>query len=80
MTTTEKLVLGSIDMHVHHGPDAHMIRRVDALQAAVQAEEGPASVVRNRPTLCPVPRQVKRDRVGFTARAAPRRPPEAAGT
>jgi len=39
MNTTERLVKGSIDMHVHHAPDAHIRRRVDALQAAIQAEE-----------------------------------------
>lgn len=39
MNTTEMLVRGSIDMHVHHGPDAHIRRRLDALQAAIQAEE-----------------------------------------
>jgi len=39
MDTTEQLVQGSIDMHVHHAPDAHIKRRVDALQAAIQAEE-----------------------------------------
>ena len=39
MNTTERLVQDSIDMHVHHAPDAHIRRRVDALQAALQAEE-----------------------------------------
>jgi hypothetical protein len=39
MNTTESLVKGAIDMHVHHAPDAHIRRRVDALQAAIQAEE-----------------------------------------
>ena len=39
MNTTEMLVKDSIDMHVHHGPDAHIRRRVDAMQAALQAEE-----------------------------------------
>ncbi|MBI3040361.1 MAG: hypothetical protein HYY80_01685 [Chloroflexi bacterium] len=39
MNTTERMVQGSIDMHVHHAPDAHIRRRVDALQAALQAEE-----------------------------------------
>ncbi len=39
MNTTERTVQGSIDMHVHHAPDAHIRRRVDALQAALQAEE-----------------------------------------
>ncbi|MBM2824905.1 MAG: hypothetical protein HW402_569 [Dehalococcoidales bacterium] len=39
MDTIERLVQGSIDMHVHHGPDAHIRRRVDALQAALQAEQ-----------------------------------------
>ncbi len=39
MDDIEKLVQGSIDMHIHHGPDAPRKRRVDALQAALQAEE-----------------------------------------
>jgi len=39
MNMTDLLVKGAIDMHVHHAPDAHIRRRVDALQAAVQAEE-----------------------------------------
>jgi hypothetical protein len=39
MGTTEELIQGSIDMHVHHAPDANMKRSVDALQAAIQAEE-----------------------------------------
>ncbi len=39
MDAIERLVQGSIDMHVHHGPDAHIRRRVDALQAALQAEQ-----------------------------------------
>ena len=38
MNDIEKLVQGSIDMHVHHGPDAHSERSVDALEAALQAE------------------------------------------
>ena len=39
MDTAGQLVPGSIDMHIHHSPDAHMDRRVDALQVAIQAEE-----------------------------------------
>jgi len=39
MSSVEQMVRGSIDMHVHHAPDAHMKRSVDALQAALQAEE-----------------------------------------
>ncbi len=39
MTTIEKLLQGSIDMHIHHGPDARMERRVDALQVARMAKE-----------------------------------------
>jgi hypothetical protein len=35
----DTLVHGAIDMHVHHGPDAHIQRCVDALQAALQAEK-----------------------------------------
>jgi hypothetical protein len=38
LSTTEELLQGSIDMHVHHGPDSRE-RRVDALQAARQAQE-----------------------------------------
>ena len=45
MNTTERLVQGSIDMHVHHGPDAHIERRLDALQVAIQAEEAGISLV-----------------------------------
>ena len=39
MNTVERVLQGSIDMHLHHSPDAHIRRRVDALQAAIQAEE-----------------------------------------
>lgn len=39
MSQIEKLLQGSIDMHIHHGPDARLERRVDALQAAVQAQQ-----------------------------------------
>ncbi len=39
MNTTEKLVQGSIDMHVHHAPDAHTLRWGDASQIATQAEK-----------------------------------------
>ncbi len=39
MSVTEKLLQGSIDMHVHHGPDARVERRADALQVARQAQE-----------------------------------------
>lgn len=38
MSTLDKLLQGSIDMHVHHGPDAHIRRRLDALETALQAE------------------------------------------
>jgi len=38
MTTIEKLLKGSIDMHCHHGPDTLHERSVDALQAARQAQ------------------------------------------
>lgn len=34
----DALLRGTIDMHVHHGPDALMPRRVDALEAARQAQ------------------------------------------
>ncbi|MFC1934375.1 DUF6282 family protein [Chloroflexota bacterium] len=39
MNTIEKLLRGSIDMHCHHGPDSLTEGRVDALQAARQAQE-----------------------------------------
>ncbi|MFC1904385.1 DUF6282 family protein [Chloroflexota bacterium] len=39
MSLIEKLLQGSIDMHIHHGPDSKSERRVDALQAALQAQE-----------------------------------------
>lgn len=39
MSVIEKLLQGAIDMHVHYGPDPTMERRVDALQAALQAQE-----------------------------------------
>jgi hypothetical protein len=38
MDAVDRLIRGSIDMHVHMGPDAHLARSVDALQAAAQAE------------------------------------------
>lgn len=37
--TIDVLIQGSIDMHLHAGPDARLDRRVDALQAAMQARE-----------------------------------------
>ncbi|MBI2858836.1 MAG: hypothetical protein HYX90_07140 [Chloroflexi bacterium] len=39
MSVLEQLMRGSIDMHVHHGPDPVRERSVDALQAALEAEE-----------------------------------------
>ena len=39
MTEIDDLHQGSIDMHVHHGPDSLLPRRVDALEAAEQAEQ-----------------------------------------
>jgi hypothetical protein len=39
MDTIDRLIHGSIDMHVHHSPDANIERSVDAFQAAAQAEE-----------------------------------------
>ncbi len=39
MNTAEKLVQGSIDMHVHHAPDAHIRRWGDAFQIATEAEK-----------------------------------------
>ncbi|MFH1486615.1 MAG: DUF6282 family protein [Chloroflexota bacterium] len=37
MTVVDSLLKGSIDLHVHHGPDAHRARSVDALDAARDA-------------------------------------------
>jgi hypothetical protein len=34
----DELVVGAIDMHCHHGPDAHSARSVDAAQAVREAE------------------------------------------
>ncbi|MFC1917137.1 DUF6282 family protein [Chloroflexota bacterium] len=39
MKEIDEILQGSIDMHVHNGPDANIDRRVDALQAALQAQE-----------------------------------------
>ncbi|HLE02117.1 MAG TPA: DUF6282 family protein [Dehalococcoidia bacterium] len=39
MSAIERLMRGSIDMHVHHGPDPRVERRLDALQTALQAQE-----------------------------------------
>ncbi|MFC2068932.1 DUF6282 family protein [Chloroflexota bacterium] len=39
MSIVEDLLHGSIDMHIHHGPDSKAERRVTALQAALQAQE-----------------------------------------
>ncbi|MFC2005401.1 DUF6282 family protein [Chloroflexota bacterium] len=39
MSVIDELLQGSIDMHIHHGPDYRIERRVDALQAARQAQE-----------------------------------------
>jgi hypothetical protein len=39
MSAIVRLVRGSIDMHIHHGPDARVERRADALQVALQAQE-----------------------------------------
>lgn len=38
MDAVDRLIQGSIDMHVHMGPDPHLERCVDAVQAAAQAE------------------------------------------
>lgn len=35
----EKLLSGSIDMHIHHSPDPRAQRRMDALQLALEAEK-----------------------------------------
>src|SRR6185295_17041643 len=43
---TAALLRGAIDMHVHFGPDAHLQRSVDALEAAQQAAAaGMAAIV-----------------------------------
>lgn len=39
MSTVEKLLRGSIDMHIHPAPDPRVERSVDALQVALQAQE-----------------------------------------
>ena len=39
MSLIDDLVRGSIDMHLHTGPDPHIARSVDAIQAAAQAAE-----------------------------------------
>jgi hypothetical protein len=38
MDIVDRLIQGSIDMHVHHSPDAYIERNVDAFQAAAMAE------------------------------------------
>jgi hypothetical protein len=39
LNAIEKLLQGSIDTHIHHGPDSRVERRVNALQVARQAQE-----------------------------------------
>jgi hypothetical protein len=39
MSDIDTIMRGSIDMHLHHGPDPRVERRADALQVARQAEE-----------------------------------------
>ncbi len=39
MSPIDRILHGSIDMHVHNGPDPRVDRKVDALQAAHQAQE-----------------------------------------
>ncbi len=39
MGAIQELLHGSIDMHIHHGPDPRVERRVDALGAALHAQE-----------------------------------------
>lgn len=39
MSTIEKILAGSIDMHIHCGPDPRVERRADALQVARQARD-----------------------------------------
>lgn len=38
MSAIDKLLQGSIDMHVHHSPDPRVERRLDALEVALQAQ------------------------------------------
>jgi len=38
-TRAAELVVGAIDMHCHHGPDAHAARSVDAAEAVREAED-----------------------------------------
>ena len=45
-TDTDDLVAGAVDMHCHFGPDAHLERSVDCLEAAQQARGlGMAAIV-----------------------------------
>ncbi len=39
MSVVDKILQGSIDIHVHYGPDPKVERRVDVLQGARQAQE-----------------------------------------
>jgi hypothetical protein len=45
MGTIETILQGSIDMHLHHGPDPRVERRADALQVARQAREAGMRVI-----------------------------------
>ena len=39
MSVIDELLKGSIDMHIHCGPDPRVERRLDAIDAARQAKE-----------------------------------------
>ncbi|MFC1977844.1 DUF6282 family protein [Chloroflexota bacterium] len=39
MSVVEKLLQGSIDIHIHHAPDPRVKRKSDALQVALEAKE-----------------------------------------
>ncbi len=39
MSVVDRLMQGSIEMHVHHGPDPRMERRYDALELALEAQK-----------------------------------------
>ena len=46
MTALDRILEGAVDMHCHFGPDAHLERSVDCVEAAEQARaEGMAAIV-----------------------------------
>ena len=44
-TNLESLVVGAVDMHCHFGPDAHLQRSVDSVDAVRQAREANMAAV-----------------------------------